>query len=68
MKVLVVPMSAMAETAGSFLRATLLVKALKDANIETVSYCNFQELLPKSVLYINHGGQKYLIMNLQVAK
>lgn len=35
MKVLVVPMSAMAETAGSFLRATLLVKALKEANIET---------------------------------
>ena len=35
LKVLVVPMSAMAETAGSFMRATLLVKALKEVNIET---------------------------------
>lgn len=35
LKVLVVPMPAMAETAGSFMRATCLVKALKEANIET---------------------------------
>lgn len=35
MKVLVVPMSAMAETAGSFSRTVLLVNALKEANIDT---------------------------------
>lgn len=35
MKVLVVPMSAMAETAGSFSRTVLLVNALKEAKIDT---------------------------------
>lgn len=35
MKVLVVPMSAMAETAGSFSRVVLLTDALKEANIDT---------------------------------
>lgn len=35
MKVLVVPMSAMAETAGSFSRTVLLANALKEANIDT---------------------------------
>ena len=35
MKVLVVPMSAMAETAGSFSRTVLLVNTLKEANIDT---------------------------------
>ena len=35
MRVLVVPMSAMAETAGSFSRMVLLTDALKEANIDT---------------------------------
>ncbi len=35
MRVLVAPMSAMAETAGSFSRAVLLTNALKEANIDT---------------------------------
>lgn len=35
MRVLVVPMSAMAETAGSFSRVVLLTDALKEANVDT---------------------------------
>ena len=35
MRVLIIPMSAMAETAGSFSRTILLTDALKEANIDT---------------------------------
>ncbi len=35
MRVLVLPMSAMAETAGSFSRVVLLTDALKEANVDT---------------------------------
>ena len=50
MRVLIIPMSAMAETAGSFSRTILLADALKEANIDT-AVC-----LAKDVNYkpINH--------------
>ncbi len=50
MKVLIVPMAAMAETAGSFLRAKLLARALLDARHEVALCC------AKDVNYVKIEG------------
>lgn len=48
MKVLLVPMSAMAETAGTFSRTVLLAQALKEANIE-VATCAAEDINYKAI-------------------
>lgn len=54
MKVLIVPMAAMAETAGTFSRTVLLAQDMKTAGIDVATCCaedaNFQQI---------HGGKNY---------
>ncbi len=58
MRVLVVPMSAMAETAGSFSRMVLLTDALKEADIDT-AVCLAQDDNYKPI----HGIKSYFLSN-----
>lgn len=55
-KVLIVPMSAMAETAGTFSRTLLLVDALKKANID-VALCSAKDMNFKEI----HGVKNYFL-------
>ncbi|WP_368489687.1 hypothetical protein [Clostridium sp. BJN0013] len=58
MRVLIAPMSAMAETRDSFSRAADLCHINIDKRFD------FSKLMPEAIAYINHGGQNSIMTGL----